>query len=144
MKKKKKQGKTPTSVWELNGVGVRNTRSNLRRISQLSYCIYNIKMYVVLREIFLPEGRFPSLSRDCTDNTVTLPVLRVFHNARDAGFEPETASSVVWSATNEPSHLFTRAGIPLPSHRWRPRPGREQPPSPPCRSSSGSPPLQSK
>ena len=102
-------------------------------------------MYVVLREIFSPQGEvFISALRDFTDNTVTLPVLRVFHSARDAGFEPETVSSVVWSATTEPSHLFRRAGIPLPSHRWRPRPGREQPPSPPCRSSSGSLPLQSK
>ena len=51
MKKKKKQGILLTSVWELNGVGVRNTRSNLRRISQLSYIKYK-NVCSVTRDFF--------------------------------------------------------------------------------------------
>ena len=50
-------------------------------------------------------GRSPSLPRDFTVYTVTLPVLRVFHCERCRIQTRDHGLSIVWSATNEPPHL---------------------------------------
>ena len=50
-------------------------------------------------EVFLSVPRFSSIH-----NNSACP--QSFSTVRDAGFEPGTIASVVWSASNEPPHLL--------------------------------------